>query len=100
MIHRYQWNIFKTLEFLNSRKEDTEVDSVFFQQLNVLHAKLQDRGMIHSKQWVVMPGMNEEEIILTNTFLNSKNKNGNIQRVVNRRKKKTKTLNWKENIAL
>lgn len=50
---KYQWNIFKALEYLNSRREGTEVDEGFINQLNALNAKLSERGLIKSKQWVM-----------------------------------------------
>jgi hypothetical protein len=69
---RYQWNLFKTLEFLNSRKEDIELEPAFFEQLTSLHQKLQEKGLIKSRTWAREDYMPEEEIILTNTFLNSR----------------------------
>ena len=57
---RYHWNIYKALEYLNSRREGTEVDEVFILQLNTLHSRLLDRNLIKSKQWIITSDMQEE----------------------------------------
>jgi hypothetical protein len=98
---RYQWNIFKALEYLNSRREGTEIDESFITQLNTLNTKLLERGLIKPKQWIITPETSEEEIILTNTFLNSRKRAAqDAQKVVKRKKKTQKALNWKENISV
>ena len=71
---RFKWSLFKTLEYLNSRKEDVELEPAFFEQLTSFSQKLQERGLIRSKTWTLTQGMSDEEIILNNTFCNSKNK--------------------------
>lgn len=95
---RFKWSLFKTLEFLNSRKEDVELEPAFFEQLTAFAQKLQDKGLIRSKTWVISPGMSDEEIVITNTYLNSKNKFGTASphpSSMNRMKNKN-TVNWKK----
>jgi hypothetical protein len=56
---RYQWNIYKALEYLNSRREGTEIDEGFITQLNTLNMKLVERGLIKSKQWAITADTSE-----------------------------------------
>lgn len=63
--------------------------------------KLIERGLIRSKQWTVTAETSEEEIVLTNTFLNSRKRPPQeAMKAVKRRKKAMKTLNWKENLSV
>ena len=98
--YRYQWSLIKSLEYLNSRREGSEVDEVFMHQLNTLHNKLQDRGLIKSKQWILTPNMAEEEILITNTFLNSRKKGPLDIQKSNKKKKNNKNINWKDSISV
>jgi hypothetical protein len=42
---RYQWTLYKTLEYLNSRRPDLEIRASFFHQLTQLEQKLQKQGL-------------------------------------------------------
>ena len=60
-----------------------------------------ERGLIKSKQWIINAETTDEEIVLTNTFLNSRKRNMQEPSKLAKKKKKTmKTLNWKENLSV
>jgi hypothetical protein len=39
-MRKYNWTLYKTLEYLNSRRPDLEIRASFFYQLNALETKL------------------------------------------------------------
>lgn len=76
MMRRYQWNLLKTLEFLNSRRPDLEIRASFIQQLSAYENRLTKQGMgPKSSKWTelseINPTMESEELLLRNTFLNA-----------------------------
>ena len=72
-----------------------ELEPAFFEQLTLFAQKLQDKGLIRSKTWVVSAGMSEEEIIITNTYLNSKNRHTNYQ-AGRAKKKNSNSIVWRK----
>jgi hypothetical protein len=44
LMSRYNWSLYKTLEFLNSRRPDLEIRASFFYQLNTLETKLENKN--------------------------------------------------------
>ena len=75
---RYRWTLYKTLEFLNSRRPDLEIRASFFHQLTSLEARLERQGLgPKSNTWNEIgddpSNLASEELLLTNTFLNSRN---------------------------
>lgn len=87
---------------MNSRKEDVELEPAFFEQLTAFAQKLQDKGLIRSKNWIICPGMSDEEIIITNTYLNSKNKFGVVHTFNNNisRNKNKNSVSWKKDMII
>ncbi len=75
--HRYRWSLYKTLEYLNSRRPDLEIRASFFHQLNDLEARLSRSGFgAKTSNWNETSEnslLDGEEIVVKNTFLNSKN---------------------------
>jgi protein-tyrosine phosphatase len=74
---RYRWTLYKTLEFLHSRKPNLEIRSNFFSQLMALESKLTKLGFgAKTHNWAEVgddtKNMESEELLLTNTFLNAK----------------------------
>ena len=43
-MQKYRWTLFKTLEFLNSRRPDLEVRAAFINQLSEFERKLSNQG--------------------------------------------------------
>lgn len=77
LMKKYRWTLLKTLEFLNSRRPDLEIRASFIHQLNMFEnylsksgfgPKTQDWNEISEKSFY----MENEELLLRNTFLNSK----------------------------
>jgi hypothetical protein len=77
-MRRYRWSLLKTLEFLNSRRQDLEMRPSFLTQLQNYESKLYARGIgPKTHRWGELSDtstnyIENEELILRNTFLNSK----------------------------
>lgn len=81
-MQKYRWSLYKTLEFLNSRRPDLEIRAAFVSQLADFEQKLiaQNRGP-QTGNWNEVADANvvlnqdkfypNEELILRNTFLNA-----------------------------
>ncbi|CAD8109745.1 unnamed protein product [Paramecium sonneborni] len=76
---KYSWTLYKTLEYLNSRRPDLEIRASFFYQLNSLESRLNKLGPKRTASWNELtqdelnPQQLQEELIIRNTFLNSQN---------------------------
>lgn len=80
-IQKYKWTLFKTLEFLNSRRPDLEIRASFINQLSEFERRLSSLGKgPQSSDWNELStkiNMNQddlienEELLLRNTFLNA-----------------------------
>lgn len=71
---RYRWSLYKTLEFLTSRRSDLEIRTSFYHQLLNLESRLfqQSEGSV-TVNWHDLGQHNDhEELILRNTFLNAR----------------------------
>lgn len=107
---RFRWGFYKTLEFLDSRRPDLEIRRNFFEQLKILADGIGTHGEV-SNNWDVIisndPDIKREELIIRNTFFNSKieNKGPNIyaQRKKSRGKKKKekrkRKIKWVDKIS-
>lgn len=79
MMKKFRWTLYKTLEFLHSRRPDLEIRAAFFNQLLALETRLTKLGFgAKTYNWKEVSDNKEnelenEEVLLTNTFLNSKN---------------------------
>lgn len=71
---RYKWSFFKTLEYLDSRKSNMEIKTNFFDALREIGNKLEAKNETSTK-WEnnFKSKYLNEEITISNTFLNSKN---------------------------
>jgi hypothetical protein len=73
---KYRWNLLKTLEFLNSRRPDLEIRANFIHQLSCFEARLTKQGAgPRTSKWSEIGNENftidNEELLLRNTFLNA-----------------------------
>ncbi|CAD8207566.1 unnamed protein product [Paramecium octaurelia] len=76
-MRKYKWKLYKTLEFLNSRRPDLEIRASFYHQLTQLESKLSKKGegglssswQPHEEQDLPLE---EDEKLLRNTFMNAK----------------------------
>jgi hypothetical protein len=76
-MRRYKWSLLKTLEYVNSRRPDLEMRPSFLAQLQQYENRLYSKGIGPKTQtWNEISDKNtyhleNEELILTNTYLNS-----------------------------
>lgn len=73
---RYKWSFYKTLEFMDSRKPNMEIKTSFFNSLREIGMRLEKKNQVSSKWDYNLRSyskVNQEEKIVTSTFLNSKN---------------------------
>ena len=77
LMRRYRWSFLKTLEFMNSRRPDLEMRPSFLRQLQNHESRLSIRGIgPKTQRWTELSDtttyhLENEELILRNTFLNS-----------------------------
>ncbi len=77
MMKKYSWTLLKTLEFLNSRRPDLEIRASFIQWLNSFENYLMKLSMgPRTQDWNQITEntffIENEELLLRNTFLNAK----------------------------
>lgn len=80
-MQKYRWTLFKTLEFLNSRRPDLEIRAAFINQLSEFERRLTSQGRgPESGDWNEIgtksvsnmdKNVEKEELLLRNTFLNA-----------------------------
>lgn len=96
----------KTLEFLNSRRPDLEIRGTFIQQLQQFESRLSQRGMgplsyNFSEQSFKGKGfpkdLQEEEMIIRHTFLNSQQGQIVQYKGLDPKNRKEPTLKWIDN---
>lgn len=72
---KYKWSLYKSIEYLNNRRPDLEIRASFINQLSKYEKRLYQRFKgIQTENWTELssrPGLESEELIITNTFLNS-----------------------------
>jgi Dual specificity phosphatase, catalytic domain len=76
LMRRYRWSLLKTLEFVNSRRQDLEMRPSFLSQLSQYENKLYLRGIgPKTQRWTELSDnhiqIENEELIVRNTYLNS-----------------------------
>ncbi len=72
---RYYWSFSKTFEFLTSKKDHFEIKKTYYKNLKMLIEQFEENNRVSSNwdfQFCSAIQLHEEEMILTNTFLNSK----------------------------
>lgn len=74
LIKKYNWCLYKALEYLNSRRPDLEIRASFFQQLNYLESRLIEKTSTKFSQgWNSSYFISLEEKVVRNTYLNGQN---------------------------
>lgn len=76
IMRRYRWSLLKTLEFVNSRRPDLEMRPSFLSQLSQYENRMYQRGIgPRTQRWTELSDntfhLENEELILRNTYLNS-----------------------------
>ena len=105
IMRRFRWSLLKTLEFLNSRRPDLEMRPSFLSQLSQYENRLYQRGIgPKTQRWTELSDNNihleNEELILRNTYLNSQMAPLVDLRDVNIDEEKNFTLQWVDEVAL
>ena len=75
---KFRWTLYKTLEYLHSRRPDLEMNANFFNQLMSLEVKLTKMGFApKTYNWDEVgddaKNFDSEELLIRNTYLNAKN---------------------------
>lgn len=74
LMRKFKWSLLKTLEFLNFRRPDLEIRASFFHQLTSFEAKLMRKfGSSNFSSTWESKSKDEEELIITNTYMNAIN---------------------------
>lgn len=108
-MRKFRWTLYKTLEFLHSRRPDLEIRASFFSQMNKLEAKLSSKGGIKFNSWDELnddPVLRDEEIIIRNTYLNSRQLKPSfeefmglgLKKYMNKSPQKKPNINWIDEI--
>ena len=101
VMRRYRWSLLKTLEFLNSRRPDLEMRQSFLSQLSLFENRLVQRGLgPKTSKWTELSDnsfhLENEELILRNTFLNSQQAPLADLSRIHMTQEKTFTLQWRD----
>lgn len=105
IMRRYRWSLLKTLEFLNSRRPDLEMRQSFLNQLSQYENRLYQRGLgPKTTRWTELSDnsttpIENEELILRNTYLNSQMAPLADLSGVNVHIDKNFTLKWVDNVS-
>lgn len=73
-MRKYKWSLYKTLEFLNSRRPDLEIKASFIRQLSYYEKRLYMQFGSQSDSWTELatkPHLENEELIIAHTYLNA-----------------------------
>ena len=73
-MRKYKWSLYKTLEFLNSRRPDLEIKASFIRQLSYYEKRLYLTSGAQSDSWTELatkPHLENEELIIAHTYLNA-----------------------------
>ena len=108
-MRKFRWTLYKTLEFLHSRRPDLEIRASFFSQMNKLETRITSKGGILYNSWDDLNEdqvLREEELIIRNTFLNSKQNKPSIdefmglgiKKYMNKGYQKRMNLNWVDEV--
>lgn len=101
-MRKYRWSMLKTLEFLNSRRPDLEIRGTFIQQLQQFEQRLSNRGLgplsfnfneLSFKGRGFQRDVQDEEMIIRNTFLNAQ-MGQIVQYNMANMTKRDRTLRW------
>eukprot|EP00341_Mesodinium_pulex_P015996 CAMPEP_0116965622 /NCGR_PEP_ID=MMETSP0467-20121206/49331_1 /TAXON_ID=283647 /ORGANISM="Mesodinium pulex, Strain SPMC105" /LENGTH=207 /DNA_ID=CAMNT_0004654907 /DNA_START=333 /DNA_END=956 /DNA_ORIENTATION=- len=87
---RFRWSLFKTLEFLNSRRNDIDLKPSYLNQLSGLEGRLFKDEKSKTSKWDDFSSEDIDECVIKNTYLNSQMSQfadySNLQNKMERRK--------------
>ncbi|CAK55778.1 unnamed protein product (macronuclear) [Paramecium tetraurelia] len=98
---KYRWTLYKTLQFMHSRRPDLEIRANFFNQLLAIETKFQKNGFgAKTYNWEeVFSQGDPEEMVLRNTYLNAQPQ-GVAEFKDHDQKPKTQKLRFAEKITM
>ena len=94
LMKKYSWSLSKCLEFVNAKKEGLELRNNYLIQMQELEKRMLAEGKL-SSSWNEIK--NEEDLILANTFYNSKKPDSRPQAPL--RKTPKKRLTWNDKLV-
>lgn len=93
MMRKYNWSLNKCLEFINSKKQGLEVRNNFLMQMQELEKRFLVEYKL-SNSWNQIK--NQDDLILANTYYNSKRYDGKITPTKRQNKKR---VVWNEKLV-
>ena len=79
LMKKYKWSLYKSMEYLKSKKNDVDIPNYFYNQLENFQKRLIQKGELRRDiPWEFENLIDEEEKLLRNTFLNTLPPNKNI----------------------
>jgi protein-tyrosine phosphatase len=95
MMKKYSWSLSKCLEFINLKKEGLEIRNNYLAQMQELEKRMLGEAKL-SNSWNEIK--NEEDLILANTYYNSK-RSENKQTTLPPKKQTNKKISWNEKLV-
>ena len=79
LMKKYKWSLYKSMEYLKTKKNDVDIPNYFYNQLENFQKRLIQRGELRRDiPWEFENLIDEEEKLLRNTFLNTLPPNKNV----------------------
>lgn len=101
LMRRYKWTLNKALQYVQSRREDIAIKPAFHRQLMAFERRLAMTADL-SSDWESPPADAGDDLIMYNTFLNSKAGRGILKPVQSNhllRTNHTQRLVWSDNLT-
>ena len=112
LMKKYKWSLYKSMEYLKSKKDDVEITNYFYNQLENFQKRLILKGeLTRDIPWEFENLIDNEEKLLRNTYMNGlppnlilkENENNKImdlligKNIINEQNKKMKHIIWADN---
>ena len=83
LMYKFKWNARKTQDFIKLKKQTVDLRISFFRQLEQFERKLREEGVNLTSGWwhKTKPDVDYDEMVLNNTFLNSRTRQKDKRRV-------------------
>ena len=79
LMKKYKWSLYKSMQYLKSKKSDIEISDYFYAQLENFQKRLIQKGeLTRDIPWEFENLIDEEEKLLRNTYMNGLPTNKNI----------------------
>ncbi|OMJ68748.1 hypothetical protein SteCoe_33706 [Stentor coeruleus] len=99
LIKKYQWSLYKALDFIAFRRPDLDLNPVFLTQLSTFEARLvRNSKLPRTDQWDQVLE-NGEELVLRNTFINARLGEPTDYHMIQNNENIPSTIKWQENVV-